>query len=48
MYKRYRERRRRRNGSENRSRSVWTRPSVQLTIVLIAALIVFIILSTNR
>ena len=48
MSKRYRERRRRRYGSEYRGRSVWLRPSVQITILLAAALIVFIILSSGR
>lgn len=46
MYKRYRERRRRRYGSEYRSRSIWTRPSAQIAILLGAALIIYIILSS--
>jgi hypothetical protein len=46
MYKRYRERRRRRYGSEYRGRSIWTRPSAQITIVLAAVLIIYIILTT--
>jgi di/tricarboxylate transporter len=47
MYRRYRERRRRRYGSEYRGRSAWMRPSVQLTIVLIALLIGYILLSSG-
>lgn len=47
MYRRYRERRRRRNHTEYRRRTVFMRPSVQITIVLIAALIVFIILQSG-
>ena len=46
MYRRYRERRRRRR-SEYRPRSVFLRPSVQIAIVLVAALIVFILLSSG-
>jgi len=46
MYKRYRERRRRRYRSESRGRSIWTKPSAQIAILLGAALIVYIILST--
>ena len=47
MYRRYRERRRRRYGSEYRGRSIWTRPSSQLAILLGAALIIYIILSNG-
>ncbi|HEX6269961.1 MAG TPA: hypothetical protein VFZ43_06985 [Anaerolineales bacterium] len=46
MYRRYRERRRRRNRIEDHRRSVLTRPSVQITILLITALIVFILLQS--
>jgi len=46
MYRRYRERRRRRNRTEYRHRSVLTRPSVQITILIITALIIFIILQS--
>jgi len=48
MYRRYRERRRRRNRPEYRRRSVLTRPSVQIAILLVAALIIFILLSSAR
>jgi hypothetical protein len=48
MYRRYRERRRRRNRTEYRPRSVLTRPSVQITILVVAALIIFILLSSAR
>jgi len=48
MYRRYRERRRRRNRPEYRRRSVLTRPSVQITILLVTALIIFILLSSAR
>jgi hypothetical protein len=47
MYRRYRERRRRRNRPEYRRRSVLTRPSVQITILLVAALIIFILLQSG-
>lgn len=47
MYKRYRERRRRRYRSEDRGRSIWTKPSAQIAILLGAALIVYILLSTT-
>jgi cell division septal protein FtsQ len=46
MYRRYRERRRRRNRTEYRRRSVLTRPAVQITILLVTALIIFIILQS--
>lgn len=46
MYKRYRERRRRRHGSEDRGRSIWTKPSAQIAILLGAVLIISILLST--
>jgi len=46
MYRRYRERRRR-NRPEYRRRSVLTRPSVQITILLVAALIIFILLQSG-
>jgi len=47
MYRRYRERRRRRNRPEYRRRSVLTRPSVQIAILLVAALIIFILLQSG-
>jgi len=47
MYKRYRERRRRRYGSDYHGRSSWMRPGVQIMILLIVALIVFVILSSG-
>jgi len=47
MYRRNRERRRRRNRPEYRRRSVLTRPSVQITILLVAALIIFILLQSG-
>jgi hypothetical protein len=47
MYRRYRERRRRRNRTEYRRRSALTRPSVQITILLVTALIIFIILQSG-
>jgi len=47
MYKRFRERRRRRNRTEYRRRSVLTRPSVQITILLVTALIIFILLQSG-
>jgi len=47
MYKRYRERRRRRSGTEYRSRLPLMRPAVQIIVLLIVALIVFIILSSG-
>lgn len=46
MYRRYREHRRRRNRREYRHRSVLMRPSVQITILLIAALVIFVILQS--
>lgn len=46
MYRRYRERRRRRNRTEYRRRTVLTRPSVQITILLVTALIIFILLQS--
>jgi cell division septal protein FtsQ len=48
MYRRYREGRRRRNRAEYRRRSVLTRPSVQITILLVTALIIFILLSSAK
>ena len=48
MYRKYRERpRRRRRPTGERRRSVLTRPSVQITILLITALIIFIILQSG-
>jgi hypothetical protein len=50
MYRRYREyrqRRHRRTNSEYRRRSIWTRPSVQITIVLVTALVIYIILQSS-
>lgn len=46
MYRRYREYRHRRR-SEYRPRSIRMRPSVQIGILLVAALIVFIILQSG-
>ncbi len=48
MYRRYKERRyRRRSNPEYRRRSVFMRPSVQITILLVAALVVFILLQSG-
>jgi cell division septal protein FtsQ len=47
MYRRYRERRRRRNRTEYRRRSVLTRPAVQIAILLVTALIIFILLQSG-
>jgi hypothetical protein len=46
MYRRSRERRRRRNRTEYSRRSLLTRPSVQITILLVAALIIMILLQS--
>lgn len=46
MY-RNRERRRRRTTTENRRRSVFMRPSVQITILLITALVIYLILQNS-
>lgn len=51
MYRRYKERRQRRRTRENhtreyRRRSVMTRPSVQIGILLLTALIVYILLQS--
>lgn len=46
MY-RNRERRRRRTPTENRRRSVFMRPSVQITILLITALVIYLILQNS-
>ena len=46
MY-RNRERRRRRNPTEYRRRSVFMRPSVQITILLITALVIYLILQSS-
>ena len=46
MY-RNRERRRRRNPTEHRRRSVFMRPSVQITILLVTALVIYIILQSS-
>ncbi len=48
MYRRYRDyrQRRRQHRREYRPRSIWLRPSVQLTIVAIAALIVYVLLQS--
>ncbi|HLF75524.1 MAG TPA: hypothetical protein VI524_14300 [Anaerolineales bacterium] len=47
MYRRYREYRRRRPRTEYRRRTLLTRPSVQITILLIAALVILIILQSG-
>jgi hypothetical protein len=49
MYRRYREYRQRRRyrHRENRRRSAFMRPSVQIAIVLVAALIIYIILQSS-
>jgi len=47
MYKRYRERRRHRSRTEPRRRTGLMRPSVQITILLVAALVIFIILQSG-
>ena len=47
MYRRYRERRRRRTPAEYRRRSVFTRPSVQIAILLITALVIYLILQSG-
>jgi len=48
MYRRYREYRRRpRRNTNYRQRSVLTRPSVQITILIVVALIIFIILQSG-
>jgi len=47
MYRRYKEHRRRRTNTEYRRRTVFMRPSVQITILLVAALVVFIILQSG-
>lgn len=49
MYRRYREyrQRRHRRNTEYRRRSIWLRPSVQITIVLVAALVIYIILQSS-
>ena len=41
-------RRRKRNSDYRRRRTVFMRPSVQITILLVAALIIFIILQSGR
>ena len=46
MY-RNRERRRRRNSTEYRRRSVFMRPSVQITILLVTALVIYLILQNS-
>jgi len=46
MYRRYKERRQRRRTREYRPRSVMTRPSVQIGILLVTALIVYILLQS--
>jgi len=46
MY-RNRERRRRRNPTEYPRRSVFMRPSVQITILLVTALVIYIILQSS-
>lgn len=51
MYRRYREyrqRRHRRNSEYGYRRSFWTRPSTQITIVLVAALVIYIILQSAK
>ena len=47
MYRRNRDNRRRRNRSDYRPRSVFMRPGVQITVLLVVALIVFIILQSG-
>ena len=49
MYRRNRENRRhyRRNNAERRPRSVMMRPGVQITILIVVALIIFIILQSG-
>ena len=49
MYRRNRDNRRhyRRNNAERRSRSVLMRPSVQITILIVAGLIIYIILQSG-
>jgi hypothetical protein len=49
MYRRYREyrQRRRSRNTEYRRRSALTRPSVQIAILLVAALIIYIILQSS-
>jgi len=47
VYRRNRENRRRRNRSDYRPRSVFMRPGVQITVLLVVALIVFIILQSG-
>lgn len=48
MYRRYRDyRRRRRRTTERRSRSVLKRPGVQISILLIVALVIYLILQSG-
>ena len=48
MYRRYREyRQRHRRNTERRPRSVLRRPGVQISILIIAALIIYIILQSG-
>lgn len=47
MYRRYKERRRRRSPNEYRRRSVFMRPPVQISILLITALVIYLILQSG-
>jgi hypothetical protein len=47
MPRRYQTTRRRRRDTEYRRRTVFMRPGVQITIILVVALIVFIILQSG-
>ena len=47
MPRRYAYTRRRKRSTSNRRRSVFMRPGVQITILLVAALIVFILLQSG-
>lgn len=47
MPRRYSYTRRRRRDPEYRRRTVFMRPSVQITIVLVAALVIFLILQSG-
>ena len=46
MYRRYRERRRRRGPAEYRRRSIFMRPQMQIAILLITALVIYLILQS--
>ncbi len=48
MYRRYREYRQRpRRRREYRPRSIWLRPSVQITILAVAAVVVYLLLQSS-